>query len=148
MKAVTVGAIASVHKWASLFCTVFVLIICLTGLPLIFHDEIDAWLDNGLPYARVAPNAPVADMGDIIRKARGRYPRELIASVFIDDDEPQILVTMASSWKEFNGNPLLGHRLKFDAHTGVLLWDENTGSSAKMVVLSAASVKAAVRAAW
>mgnify|MGYP003918295757 CR=1 FL=1 len=31
-----------VHKWTSLACTAFLLMLCLTGLPLIFHDEIDA----------------------------------------------------------------------------------------------------------
>ena len=28
---------AWVHKWSSLVCTVFMLLLCLTGLPLIFH---------------------------------------------------------------------------------------------------------------
>ena len=32
---------AAVHKWTSLVCTAFLLMLCLTGLPLIFHDEID-----------------------------------------------------------------------------------------------------------
>ena len=29
---------AWVHTWTSLICTVFLLMLCLTGLPLIFHD--------------------------------------------------------------------------------------------------------------
>lgn len=33
------------HKWTSLICTLFLLMLCLTGLPLIFHDEIDEWLE-------------------------------------------------------------------------------------------------------
>jgi len=31
---------AWVHKWSSLVCTVFMLLLCITGLPLIFHHEI------------------------------------------------------------------------------------------------------------
>ena len=31
-----------VHKWSSLIPAAFLLMLCLTGLPLIFHDEIDA----------------------------------------------------------------------------------------------------------
>ena len=31
-----------VHRWSSLICTAFLLMLCVTGLPLIFHDEIDA----------------------------------------------------------------------------------------------------------
>jgi len=30
-----------VHKWTSLICTLFLLMLCITGLPLIFRDEID-----------------------------------------------------------------------------------------------------------
>ena len=33
-----------IHKWTSLICTVFMLMLCITGLPLIFHDEIDGLL--------------------------------------------------------------------------------------------------------
>jgi uncharacterized iron-regulated membrane protein len=29
-----------VHKWFSLVCTLFMLLLCDTGLPLIFHHEI------------------------------------------------------------------------------------------------------------
>lgn len=31
-----------VHKWTSLISTLFVLIACITGLPLVFHHEIAA----------------------------------------------------------------------------------------------------------
>ena len=31
------------HKWSSLVSTAFLLMLCLTGLPLIFHHEIGAW---------------------------------------------------------------------------------------------------------
>ena len=31
---------AWIHKWSSLVCTVFMLLLCVTGLPLIFHHEI------------------------------------------------------------------------------------------------------------
>ena len=30
-----------IHKWTSLVCTIFLLMLCITGLPLIFHEEID-----------------------------------------------------------------------------------------------------------
>ena len=31
-----------IHKWTSIICTAFLPKLCLTGLPLIFHGEIDA----------------------------------------------------------------------------------------------------------
>src|SRR3546814_576084 len=42
MTRATIRAWYLVHKWTSLICTLFLLMLCVTGLPLIFHDEIDA----------------------------------------------------------------------------------------------------------
>lgn len=36
-----ITAVAWVHKWSSLICTLALFMLCLTGLPLIFHDEIE-----------------------------------------------------------------------------------------------------------
>ena len=44
MKARTVRLWSVVHTWTSLISTVFLLLLCLTGLPLIFHHEIDELL--------------------------------------------------------------------------------------------------------
>jgi uncharacterized iron-regulated membrane protein len=40
------------HKWSSIVCTAFLLILCVTGLPLIFSDEIDDALS---PVTRSSP---------------------------------------------------------------------------------------------
>ena len=36
-----IGAWYLGHKWTSLICMVFMLMFCTTGLPVIFHHEID-----------------------------------------------------------------------------------------------------------
>ena len=46
-----------VHKWTSLVCTLFLLMLCITGLPLIFHDEIDDFFSSEVS-ARELPAAP------------------------------------------------------------------------------------------
>jgi uncharacterized iron-regulated membrane protein len=43
-----------IHKWSSLVCTVFMLLLCVTGLPLIYHHEIGALLGNEV----AAPEVP------------------------------------------------------------------------------------------
>ena len=45
-----------VHKWSSLVATLFLFMLCVTGLPLIFHEEIDSFLSGDEPVAA----APVA----------------------------------------------------------------------------------------
>src|SRR4051812_25846988 len=82
------------HRWTSLICTLFLLLLCLTGLPLIFADEIDGWL-NLTHYAEMPANTPLANVDNMIGQAKQRYPKQLLTSFFIDDDEPQVVVSMA-----------------------------------------------------
>ncbi|SHH47230.1 PepSY-associated TM helix domain-containing protein [Pollutimonas bauzanensis] len=121
-----------IHKWTSLVCTLFLLVICLTGLPLVFHEEIEHWLDDGKPYAAVPDGTPPASLDLIVEKARAMYPREVIDFVFMDDDEPQVLVGMAPS---YGADPGLSHFVKFDAHTGELLKDGRLASEEKLTFM-------------
>ena len=61
------------HRWSSLICTVFLLVLCLTGLPLIFGDEIDGWL-NPHTYETLPASTPMANLDGIVHTARQRYP--------------------------------------------------------------------------
>jgi len=38
-----------VHQWVSLICALFLLLLTLTGLPLLFRGEINAWNTLNLP---------------------------------------------------------------------------------------------------
>lgn len=110
-----------VHKWSSLICTLFLLLICITGLPLVLREEINSLLDDALPYAQVPEGTPNADLDRVVEAARKLYPGEVIVSVFVDDDEPKIMVYMASSWEAFSANRKALHSIRFDAHTGDVL---------------------------
>ena len=50
------------HKWSSLICTAFLLMACITGLPLVFQDELDAWLQPHVapPECRRALQRPAS----------------------------------------------------------------------------------------
>ena len=107
-----------VHKWTSLICTVFMLLLCLTGLPLIFTHEIDDLLSGDPPYAELPANAPRANLDRIIEASRARHPQDAVRFVFIDDAEPQVVVTMSPTT---DTDPKFNHSLKFDARTGRLI---------------------------
>lgn len=64
-----------VHRWTSLVCTVFVLVSCLTGLPLIFDDEIDRGV--GKPAESTAPAVSV-DLDTLVAVARTQRPRDVV----------------------------------------------------------------------
>jgi uncharacterized iron-regulated membrane protein len=111
----------AVHRWSSLICTVFLLLLCLTGLPLIFHDELDQWIDQDAPYAALPASAPRVNLDRLARDARRIFPGRIVTSVFRDDDEPQVIVGLAPSWDAFRADPEVGRFVRFDARTAQVL---------------------------
>lgn len=87
-----------VHKWSSLVCTAFMLLLCLTGLPLIFHEEIEH-LSGAVEAAPMPEGTPEASMDRIAQAARERRPDDVIRYMFWDPEEHPNLtyVSMASS---------------------------------------------------
>lgn len=88
----TVRAWSLIHKWTSLICTAFLLMLCLTGLPLIFHDEIDAALDRSPPIA-AKPNAALLDLDAVLETALKARPGEVGLFMSFDVDRPVVNVT-------------------------------------------------------
>ncbi|RBP39523.1 putative iron-regulated membrane protein [Eoetvoesiella caeni] len=72
-----------VHKWTSLICTIFILMLCLTGLPLIFEHEIEELLTDGIPHTTAASGLPMANMDDVVAAAKAQAPGKAI--MFIGD---------------------------------------------------------------
>ncbi|MFF7398988.1 PepSY-associated TM helix domain-containing protein [Achromobacter sp. NPDC008082] len=109
-----------VHKWTSLVCTIFLLIICLTGLPLVFHHEIEHWLDDAKPLSDVPAGTPPANLDKLVDSAKSMYPGEVIDYLFFDPDEPQVYVGMA---KKPGDGQISGHAVRMDGRTGDVLLD-------------------------
>lgn len=116
------------HKWSSLVCTVFLLLICLTGLPLVFRDEIGDWLEQGPAYASVPEDTPAVSLDDVVATARGLFPGQIVSNIFIDDDEPKIMLAMVPSWTTYAADRSSLHWIKFDAHTGKALAESKSFS--------------------
>ncbi|MBO0952379.1 PepSY-associated TM helix domain-containing protein [Fibrella forsythiae] len=77
-----------IHKWTSLICTVFLLMLCLTGLPLIFHEEIEA-LEGRPPLAPPMPaGTPTVALERLAGTVRQQYPTKVIRFVYWDEHEP------------------------------------------------------------
>jgi len=84
-----------VHKWSSLVPTLFLLMLCLTGLPLIFHDEIDAAMGQDAE-ARLA-GQPSAEGGlpldTMLQTALAERPGEVPLFMAFSQDSPLLTVT-------------------------------------------------------
>lgn len=81
-----------VHKWTSLVCTLFLLMLCVTGLPLVFAEEI-AHLTGADPEAApVAPGAQPADIDELVSTALAQYPGDVPLFFGWDDHSPSVYV--------------------------------------------------------
>jgi uncharacterized iron-regulated membrane protein len=83
-----------IHKWSSLVCTLFMLLLCLTGLPLIYHHEIGHLLGNDVELPALAPamapGTPRADIDKVIAAGRALYPNKIVMYISQELDEPAI----------------------------------------------------------
>ncbi|WP_339826310.1 PepSY domain-containing protein [uncultured Parasphingorhabdus sp.] len=89
-----------VHKWSSLVCTIFLLMLCITGLPLIFHDEIDLMTEEqpefGMPGIGSSSNADgLLSLDQMMRSALANRPGEVPVFMAFDNDQPSMTVTTA-----------------------------------------------------
>jgi len=84
-----------VHKWTSLICTLFLLMLCITGLPLIFHDELDDALGQRPTLDTVEPGSVAPSLDAIVSKVLASRPGEVAQYAFFDEDLPIITIGTA-----------------------------------------------------
>ena len=78
---------AWVHKWSSLVCTVFMLLLCITGLPLIFHHEIGHLLGTEVESPRMPANTPRVSLDRVLETARAKHPDRVVQFVSQPEDD-------------------------------------------------------------
>jgi uncharacterized iron-regulated membrane protein len=83
-----------IHKWSSLVCTVFMLLLCLTGLPLIYSHEIGHLLGNDVEAPALGKveqaQAPRASLDSVIAAGKARHPDKVMMYMSQEADEPAL----------------------------------------------------------
>ncbi|SLM48599.1 Peptidase [Nitrospira japonica] len=86
-----------VHKWTSLVCTLFLLLLCLTGLPLVFRDELSVWLGEAVePPEQVVATKSVT-LQALVDDAQRRRPSDAVQFLTLDDEHPAWFVSLGAS---------------------------------------------------
>ncbi|MET0312466.1 MAG: PepSY domain-containing protein [Burkholderiaceae bacterium] len=78
------------HKWCSLVCTVFMLLLCITGLPLIFHHEIGHLLGTEVEAPKMAEGTPKMSLDAVLKTAHARYPERVIQFASQDEEDDNV----------------------------------------------------------
>lgn len=92
MQARTIRAWSWTHKWSSLISTLFLLMLCVTGLPLVFTHELDEVLLHE-PWRPASPDGPLLNLDQVLGAALARHPGEIPAFMSFDEDRPVVNVT-------------------------------------------------------
>lgn len=97
MKARTARIWSLVHKWTSLISTVFLLLLCLTGLPLIFTHEINDALGYSPKKEPHPPDAAKLSLDAVGRAALAEKPGNVLLYLGWDKDDPGQVYTYANT---------------------------------------------------
>lgn len=123
MRTTTVRAWAWVHKWSSLVCTAFLLMLCVTGLPLIFHGEIDSAL-NPDRWQPANPGGPLLDLDALLRTALEERAGDVPIFMSFDIDRPVVNVTSGAA-PDVPGGSM--HFASYDRTSGALVPPADVG---------------------
>jgi len=109
----------------------FLLMLCITGLPLIFAHEIDHWLHD-IEAPRQAADAGPAPVDSILEDARSRRPGDAVQFLVADPDEPD-------HWYVRLGTSPLSADISafytYDARSGQFLYDYPLGQGFMDIML-------------
>ena len=78
------------HTWSSLVCTAFMLVVCVTGLPLIFSDEIGELSGDAFHQAAMPDGAARATTDKVAAAAQAHVPGKVPLYLFREDDQPDL----------------------------------------------------------
>ena len=133
MKSTTIRRWSQIHTWTSLICTLFLLMLALTGLPLIFHHELEHLLGEAPELRELPAGTPHLSLQQLVEAAERHRPGEVIQYFGFEDDEPNgvVAITAATAGTEPNSS----HTFMLDARSGEALEMPAANGGILMVIL-------------
>ncbi|MGV8918953.1 MAG: PepSY-associated TM helix domain-containing protein [Pseudomonas sp.] len=116
MKSQTIRRWSFVHTWTSLICTLILLLLAVTGLPLIFHHEIDHLLGNTPEFKTMPASTPNLDLQQLVAAAEAHRPGEVMQYFGWDEDAPHAVTAIMAATADTEPNS--SHTFQLDARTG------------------------------
>ena len=133
MKSKTIRCWSLIHTWTSLICTVFLLLLALTGLPLIFHHEIDHLLGDAPELRQMPADTPHLDLQQLVAKAEAHRPGEVMQYFGWDEEDRNGVIAIMA--KTAGTEPNSSHTFMLDARTGEAVAMPSANGGLMMVML-------------
>jgi uncharacterized iron-regulated membrane protein len=116
MKSQTIRRWSFIHTWSSLICTLFLLMLAITGLPLVFHHEIEELTGDAPALKEMPANTTRMDLQQLVKAAEAHRPGEVVQYFGWDEDEPNGMYAFMG--KTAGGDPNDTHTFMLDARSG------------------------------
>lgn len=114
-----------IHTWTSLVSMAFLLLLCLTGLPLIFHHELNHALGYEAAVPDLAPGTPFVPLDRIAAAAIAHKPGEVLQFLYFDPDETNtVLAGLGKTLKTAPSDSFV----VLDRRTAQVLADDKPGA--------------------
>lgn len=133
MKSQTIRRWSFIHTWSSLICTLFLLMLAITGLPLVFHHEIDELLGDAPQIKEMPADTPRMDLQQLVKAAEAHRPGEVVQYFGWDEDEPNGMYAFMG--KTAGGDPNDTHTFMLDSRTGEAVETPSANGGFMMVML-------------
>jgi uncharacterized iron-regulated membrane protein len=87
-----------VHRWTSIVCTAFMLLLCLTGLPLVFGHELDVLLGDAIEAPELPANQANAraSYDAVLKSALAKNPGHVPQYMIWEPDEPMLPIIVTA----------------------------------------------------
>lgn len=108
-----------IHRWTSLACTLSLLLLCLTGAPLVLEEEIGVWSGATVEPPDLPGVTSRVSIDRLIADARSLRPDDAVRYVSQSDDEPAWFVAMGRTADAADATAIY----KYDARTGAMIHD-------------------------
>jgi uncharacterized iron-regulated membrane protein len=113
------------HTWSSLVCTAFMLLLCVTGLPLIFKHELEHLLNDSIRPAALAADAARATLDEVVATGRAHANAMHLQLAVHDPEEPDFWkLTFGPTPTAIDGTATMAVDSRTAEYLGALRTDE------------------------
>ena len=116
-----------------IFILAFLLMLALTGLPLIFSHEIDHLLGDSPELQEMPANTPHLNLQQLVDAAKAHRPNDVMQYFGSDDDEPNAVFAIMAATA--GTEPNSSHTFMLDARTGEALEVPSANGGLMMFIL-------------
>lgn len=132
MTARTVRIWYKIHRWTSIVSTAFLLMLCITGLPLVFYHDILHWQHAELAPPPMPEGTASAPLAAVEAAASARHPREVVTFLSWDEDDKNLL--FVGTAPRFDSPPEEVRLLAVDGRTANVLGEINLNEGVMYVL--------------